>query len=136
MHDAETLLFYWVSGMEGPAGALDRGLVRPATDVVESADVLLVTVELAGIDRDTLSVVLTGRRLEVRGTRRPPEHATGGPKRYLRREIVYAPFERVLTLPEDIDEESFEAEYRDGMLTIRVRRRPAAPEPARRVEIR
>ncbi len=136
MREAETLLFYWMSGLEGPAGALDGGIIRPATDLIESAEGLLITVEMAGLDRDTLSVTLLGRRLEVRGVRRPPERATDGPKRCLRREIVYAPFERVLALPEDIDEESFEADYRDGMLTIRVRRRPPVPEPARRVEIR
>lgn len=136
MGESETLLFYWVSGVEGPSGALEGGFVRPATDVVESAEGLLIVVEMAGVDRDTLSVTLTGRRLEVRGVRRPPERATGDPKRYLRREIVYAPFERVLALPEDLDEESFDAEYRDGLLTIRVRRRPPVPEPAHRIEIR
>ncbi len=136
MRESTTLLFYWMSAVEGPAGSLEGGLVRPATDVVECADGLLVTVELAGAEREALSVSLAGRQLTVRGRRQPPEQETGGPKRYLRREIVYAPFERTVVLPDDIDEESLTAEYRDGMLRIRIRRRPVPPEPAHRVEIR
>jgi HSP20 family protein len=135
VRDAD-LLFYWVSGTTSPAGALSEGVVHPATDVVECGDRLLITVELAGVDRADLSASLVGRRLEVRGVRRPPEDATDGAKRYLRREIVYAPFEQVLVLPENIDEDSFEAEYRDGLLRIAVRRRPPAPEPTHRVPIR
>lgn len=137
MRESTTLLFYWLSAVEGPAGALAGGLVRPATDIVECGDGLLITVELAGLEREALSVTLAGRQLTVRGVRRPPEHETSRPKRYLQREIVYAPFERVVELPDDIDETSLTAEYRDGMLRVRVSRRPALPEPpAHRVEIR
>jgi HSP20 family protein len=130
------LLLYWVCGVEGTAGALEGGVVRPATDVVECGGQILITIELAGVAREELSASLVGRRLEVRGVRRPREHDAEGVKRYLRREIVYAPFERILVLPEDVDEESFEADYRDGLLRITVRRRPPALEPAYLVPIR
>ncbi|HWP34148.1 MAG TPA: Hsp20/alpha crystallin family protein, partial [Thermodesulfobacteriota bacterium] len=136
MRERETLLFYWIAGAEGPAGGLEWGAARPAADVVECGEALLITLELAGAERETLTVSLAGRRLEVRGVRRPPEEELGGPKRYLRREIVYGPFERALLLPEDVDEQSLEAEYRDGLLRIRLRRRPAAPEVVYRIEIR
>ncbi|HEX7126038.1 MAG TPA: Hsp20/alpha crystallin family protein [Thermodesulfobacteriota bacterium] len=136
MRDVSRLLLYWVSGVDGPTGALEGGVVRPATDVVECDDRILITVELAGVAREDLSASLVGQRLEIRGMRRPREQEDGGVKRYLRREIVYAPFERVLVLPADIDESSFEAEYRDGMLRIAVRRRPPEPEPVHRVTIR
>lgn len=136
MREADRLLFYWVSGVEGPAGHLEGGVVRPATDIVECDGRILITVELAGVEREELSASLVGRRLEIRGIRRPREHESDGAKRYLRREIVYAPFERVLVLPEDIDEQSFEAEYRDGMLWIAVQRRPPEAEPVHRVTIR
>lgn len=136
MREADRLLLYWVSGVDGPTGALEGGVVRPATDVVECEDTILITVEVAGVEREELSASLVGRRLEIRGVRRPREEETDGPKRYLRREIVYAPFERVLVLPEDIDEGSFEAEYRDGLLRIAVRRRPPEAEPVHRVAIR
>ncbi len=136
MRDASRLLLYWVSGVDGPTGALEDGVVRPATDIVECDGRVLITVELAGVAREDLTASLVGNRLEVRGVRRPREQEADGAKRYLRREIVYAPFERVLVLPDDIDESSFEAEYRDGMLRIAVYRRPPAPEPVHRVPIR
>ncbi len=136
MREANRLLFYWVSGVDGPAGALEGGVVRPATDIVECGDRILITVEVAGVDREALTASLVGRRLEIRGVRRPREAETDGQKRYLRREIVYAPFERMLVLPEDVDERSFEAEYRDGLLRIAVRRRPPEAEPVHRVTIR
>lgn len=136
MREANRMLLYWVSGVDGPAGALEGGVVHPATDIVECDTTILITIELAGVERENLTASLVGRRLEVRGVRRPREGETAGPKRYLRREIVYAPFERVLVLPEDIDEASFEAEYRDGLLRIAVRRRPPAADPVHRVPIR
>jgi HSP20 family protein len=136
MPDSQALLFYWVSGLSGGAAAAEGGAIRPATDVVECGGRILITVEVAGVDRDDLTATLVGQRLEIRGVRRPREADAEGMKRYLRREIAYGPFERVLVLPEDIDGESFEAEYRDGMLRVAVRRRPPAAEPAHRVPIR
>jgi HSP20 family protein len=127
------LLLYWVSGVEGPAGALDGGVLRPATDIVECGDQILITIELAGAERDALGVSVVGDRLEVRAARYPQEPAGEGARHYLRREIVYAPFERVIVLPPDADPHSLEAEYRDGMLRIRLRRRP--PETPHRVPI-
>lgn len=133
MREPDTLLLYWLSGAEGPAGALDGGVVRPATDIVECGDEILITIELAGVEREALSANLVGHRLEVRAARHPQEPAGEKRRRYLRREIVYAPFERAIVLPDDVDAGSLEAEYRDGMLRIRVKRR--APEPPQRVPI-
>jgi HSP20 family protein len=107
-----------------------RRVFRPQVDVYrsESPASLIVQVELPAVDPSTVDVVASPRALLVSGERGRPKE--GG--QYQQMEIDYGPFQRQVTLAEDVDPEGASATYERGILTIRL---PIAPKPAPREQI-
>jgi HSP20 family protein len=88
---------------------LTEGKWHPFTDIYESESHVLVRMELAGIDPDSLNVTQEGRCLLVRGMRVEPPWGDGVGCQQL--EISYGAFERVICLPMDFREDRVRAEY-------------------------
>jgi HSP20 family molecular chaperone IbpA len=83
-------------------------------DVYESADDVLVLVDIPGFEKEDISVSLTGRRLEVEASGRnefPQEYRFVGERRA---DCVEGSF----TLPGHVDAEGAEATYEDGVLRV------------------
>ena len=109
--------------------SLRRGY-RPQVDVYRSGDppTLTVQVELPGIDPDDVRLVASPQALLVAGERRRAKDCG----HYQQMEIDYGPFQRQITLSEDIDPEGASATYERGILTIKL---PIAPRPAPRESV-
>jgi HSP20 family protein len=92
---------------------------RPAVDVYfsESPPTITVVVELAGVDPSEVEVAVADNVLVLRGNRR--RGARDG-RVYRHMEIDYGPFERRVALPEAVDSEAAQADYEQGMLSIRL----------------
>ena len=95
----------------------------PPTDVVVSERSARVIVELAGVPRENVRVLLRGNVVEVSGRRTVPQELSGA--HYHRAEIYFGEFKRRVELPWEADEKSIAATYRDGMLEIRLDAVPA-----------
>ena len=108
---------------------LRRGF-RPQMDVFRSDDppTLTVHIELPGIDPEDVKLVVSAQALLVAGERRRPKE--GG--HFQQMEIDYGPFQRQITLAEDVDPEQATATYERGMLTVRL---PIAPRPTPRESV-
>jgi HSP20 family protein len=93
---------------------------RPAVNAYRCAGRFIVCVDLAGVDKSTVTILAEGRRLILRGTRPPPEPDCNQPQpvQVLVMEIDYGPFARVLELPADIDATAMKAEYGNGLLWV------------------
>ena len=109
--------------------SLRRGY-RPQVDVYRSDDppTLTVQVELPGVDPEDVQLIASPQALLIAGERRRPK-ACG---HYQQLESDYGPFQRSITLAEDIDPEAATATYERGILTIRL---PVAPRPAPRESV-
>jgi HSP20 family protein len=109
--------------------SLRRGY-RPEVDVYRSDDppTLTVQVELPGVDPDDVQLVASPQALLIAGERRRPKDCG----HYQQLEIDYGPFQRSITLAEDIDPEAATATYERGILTVRL---PVAPRPAPRESV-
>ena len=101
----------WLDSHPGRVGA-DW---RPAADVTEYPDHLLVRMELAGVRREDIQVTLDGDLLQVRGVRRPPAESGGRPHQL---EIATGPFERRVRLGQTPDGDAVRARLENGVLTI------------------
>jgi len=91
----------------------------PAVDVAARGDDVVIRVELPGIDPEKdVDISLEGNMLRVSGQRKAErkEEKEG----YFFREMRYGSFERSLALPENITEEAITAEYRDGVLEVKI----------------
>jgi HSP20 family protein len=117
-----------------------RGTVRihsdltwePATDIVETEDEIVVTVDIAGMTGKDISVVTDGKVLRINGARRSP--TAQGAKQFHMLEIQCGPFERAIELPGRVDPAKVSAHYSKGMLQIRIRKLDPA-EYVKKVEI-
>lgn len=103
--------------------------VAPPVDIYEDDQGLVVVADLPGVSPDGLDVRVEQRVLTLLG--RPRAAAGGTP---LSREYELAGFFRQFQLPEEIDTGRIEADLKQGVLTLRLPRAPAA-QP-RRIEVR
>jgi len=94
---------------------------RPAADFYETAQGLILRLELAGVAPADVSLTLTGHELVIRGRRRPP--APEGIRRFVHLEIAFGMFERSFTLPLAVDPQGVEARYADGVLEVHLPRK-------------
>jgi HSP20 family protein len=96
---------------------LRRGF-RPHVDCYRSEDppAVTVVVDLAGIDPGDVEIVVTDRTVVVSGERRRPGLACR--VSYRQMEIEYGPFQRRISLAEDVDPAGAEATYERGLLTV------------------
>ena len=109
--------------------SLRRGY-RPQVDVFRTDDpaALVVQVELPGVDPGSVELMASPQGLLIGGERRRPKDSG----HYQQMEIDYGPFQRAITLAEDIDPEGASATYERGILTVRL---PIAPRPVVRESV-
>ncbi len=100
---------------------------NPAADLYETRDQVVVILEVSGVDSDSLEVTLEGTVLRVQGRR-------GGPPprkdcvALLQMEIEYGPFDRLFTVPANLDGDTAHARLDDGFLEIQIPKRAVEPE--------
>jgi HSP20 family protein len=103
----------------------------PAVDVWETENELVYAFDLPGIPEDKIAVEFDDGALTVSGEReRAHEAKNEGLYRYERR---FGSFSRTVGLPQGVTENEVKADYRDGVLQIKVKK-PETPKP-RRIEI-
>lgn len=91
---------------------------RPALDVYETADAVVVKLELAGVREDELSVTLYADTLVVEGSRECQLPA--GQVVYDTAEIQYGPFRAEVPIPGPVDADRAAGEYNCGFLEVRL----------------
>ena len=98
----------------------------PAVDVWETEKDLVYAFDLPGVSLDQISIELQDDSLTVSAEReRTDERSEDGFVRYERR---FGSFSRAVAVPQGVTEESIKADYRDGVLEIRVGK-PESPKP-------
>jgi HSP20 family protein len=105
----------------------------PPVNVEETADELLLTIELPGMRRDEVELELENNVLTIRGTK-TLQRQEGDDRRYHLWERRYGSFQRSFTLPRTVTAEEISASFEDGVLHIHM---PKAPEAkGRKIEIK
>jgi len=104
----------------------------PPTDVYETETEFVATVDIAGMDRNKISVFTDGRVLTIRGIRN--ELAPAGKKQFHKLEIQVGPFQRLIQIPVDIDSKSIFTNYANGLLEVRLKKTFDKPEK-RQIEV-
>jgi HSP20 family protein len=113
-------------------GARRMAPAYPALNLWEDADNLYAEAELPGLSLDDLEIYVTGgNHLSIKGKREVPESDKAA---WHRRERGYGQFARALTLPHDVDADKVEAEFRNGVLCIKLPKREESKP--RRIEVK
>lgn len=105
--------------MPEAASAVSEAAWRPAADVYRTAQGWLVKFDLAGVKAEEIQLTAKGDQLTVRGSRR--DWSLEEKCHCHQMEIAYSHFERTLGLPCDLERAEISADYKDGMLLVRIR---------------
>ena len=98
--------------------------VFPPMNITQDSDKFYLRAEVPGIKASELSISAVKNRLTIAGRRDiPNEHERAS---YHRKERPEGSFNRTLTLPTDVDVESIDARYVDGILTLELPKAEAA----------
>jgi HSP20 family protein len=100
----------------------------PPVDVWETEDELVLSFDLPGIPEDKISVEVDENVLVVSGERERTEDTSGD--RFYRFERRFGTFSRSVALPQGVDDGSIEADFKDGVLEVRVPK-PEESKPRR-----
>ncbi len=98
-------------------GGKDGGAWIPNADILETAEALLVKVELPGVAPAGLSVSVLGGNLILQGEKARPEPE--GASKFHLAERSFGRFRRVINLGVPVNTHRAEAELRDGLLKVR-----------------
>ncbi len=96
----------------------------PAVDITEDASEYRIKAELPEVGRDDVKVTVENGMLTLKGERRLEKEETG--RKFHRVERAYGSFLRSFHLPEDADAAKVSAEFKDGVLQIRLPKQEAA----------
>jgi len=98
----------------------------PMVDICEKGQWVIIEMELPGVEREGISVLLHSNRVEIKGTKK--ENFTGKNIHYLRLEREFGIFRRLLFLPCIVVPESARATLEKGVLTITISKYTQRPD--------
>jgi HSP20 family protein len=86
--------------------------------VKENQDSYEIEADVPGIKKEEIKVNLDHGILKISGERKKKKEEKGA--NFLRTEKFYGKFERMMELPENVDEDSIKADYKDGVLHLKI----------------
>ncbi|NUQ64651.1 MAG: Hsp20/alpha crystallin family protein [Pirellulales bacterium] len=119
-----------LSSLEWPFGA-QRGCIPPL-DLAENPEEVVVRMEVPGLDPNEIEITFSGGQLVLAGEKHDVTQ-TGG-RDFYHTESRFGRFRRAIPMPQVIDPEQIEAEYVNGVLTVRLKK--AASTPPKRIAVK
>lgn len=119
-----------------PSGVPNLGVTmfNPKVDIASSDNKYTISVEVPGLEeRDIRLDVSADRMLTISGEKRQ-ENKDSQQDVYCT-ECSYGAFERSLSIPDDVDQEEIEAQFKNGVLTIICPRTEGARQSRRQIPI-
>lgn len=98
------------------SSAIDSERLAPRLDVHETEKEYVVTTELPGLSEDDINVALEEKVLSISGEKKAEEKHEE--KDYIHKEISYGSFKRSVYLANDINTDSIDAGFKNGVLTV------------------
>jgi HSP20 family molecular chaperone IbpA len=116
---------------DGSEATRARAVYRPRTDIYETEDRVVLSLEMPGVAPDDFDITLDRRVLTIHGRTQDDRHEG---YRQVYAEYGSGDYERAFTLSESIDPERIEAEHQDGVLTVMLPK--AGPAKAKKIQVR
>lgn len=127
-HDLNRVFEEFWTRFDTPFGSLTAG--GPRTDISETDEAVLVSVDLPGLDEKDIAVDVTDDILTIRGEREDKTARDGFTSQSRRS------FHRMIPVPPGVDPEKAEAEFRRGVLTVTLPKTEEARARVKRIEVK
>lgn len=92
----------------------------PTVDIAETPEEFQVKAELPEVKKEDVKVSVDRGVLRIEGERKQEKEEKG--KKFHRIERSYGSFLRTFTLPDNVEESNVQAEFKDGVLNVRLRK--------------
>ncbi|MBN2227052.1 MAG: Hsp20/alpha crystallin family protein [candidate division Zixibacteria bacterium] len=92
----------------------------PRVDIVEDKESINLHVELPGMKKDDIKVLVEDGVLRISGERKQESEIKD--RNYIRAERIYGSFSRSFTLPDNVEGDNISADYKDGVLNVTLRK--------------
>jgi HSP20 family protein len=102
--------------IEGGQDMLKMADWSPSADISETETEYVIKAEIPGVNKEDVKVTIENGLLTIQGERKMEKEEKG--KKFHRVERSYGSFVRNFRMPDDADENSIKAEFKDGMLTV------------------
>lgn len=118
---------------EGGKDAMTAVDWAPSVDITETAEEFQIKAELPEVKKEDIKVAVESGVLRIEGERKQEKEEKG--KKYHRIERSYGSFLRSFTLPDNVDGAKVHAEFKDGVLNVRLPKAPATKPKAVEVKV-
>lgn len=111
----------------------ESGILKPKVDLSATEQEYLLTVEIPGVNEKDVAVDITGNTMTIKGEKKQEKEEKD--KNYYRVERSYGSFQRVLSLPEDVNQEGIKAGFKNGVLSITMPRKALPKGEVKQIQI-
>jgi HSP20 family protein len=105
----------------GRSGESEMGTWAPAVDIYETEQELVLKADLPEVNEHDIDIRVENNVLTIRGERKFQNEVSQD--NFLRIERACGPFTRSFSLPNSIHTEAIKADYRNGVLSVRMPKR-------------
>jgi HSP20 family protein len=106
----------------------------PAVDVSETDKAYEITAELPGMDEKNVEVKVANGVLTIKGEKQDDKEEKK--KNYYRRERSFGSFERSFQVPEGVDSDKIEANFKKGVLSVTLPKSPEAQKAEKKIAVK
>lgn len=126
----------WLPSLYEPLRSVGQKVAdwfAPRSEASALQDCYEIDVELPGVKAKDVDVSIHDNALVVRGEKRSEREESG--RSYFFSEREYGAFQRTFRLPPDADGEKVDADFKDGVLSLRIAKRTASQPVGRKIEV-
>lgn len=110
---------FFERGHEGHA-LMEWGPRVPLADIEDLGDSLKVSVEMPGLEKEDIKISVDKDSVEISAERKTTQEEKK--KNYYHCERSYSSFRRMFGLPEEVNPDDVDAEYKDGLLRVTLKK--------------
>jgi len=114
----------------GPSVAFER----PRLDVKETDAMIEVQADLPGVDIKDVDITLANGILTIKGEKKSEKEDKSA--NYLHVERSWGSFQRSIELPVEVQADKCEAEFANGVLTVKLAKAASAKETSKKIEVK
>jgi len=119
--------------------SLDVGFFKngayPKVDVIDEETQVTIQAEVPGLSKDQVSVELEDGVLRIKGEKR--EDVNDKSKKYVHRELKHSSFCRSFSVGNNIDKDSVDAKFENGILNVTLKKiAPTPKQEPKKIEIK
>lgn len=111
-----------------------RDTYLPSIDVKETDKEVKIVAELPGMEANDVDISLSENVLTIRGEKKEEKEEKDG--NYYHRECSFGRFHREIPLPAEVKQDNVNAEFKQGVLKIRIPKKPEAERKAKKIDVK